>query len=294
MEKISVVDLGQIGEPAAGIVNNFIDKISGALEWMVSPRNIKPAIIEANKSIIEEISNRQDINPIERAAIVSNYKKIVKEYKNQVDVMRLAVEHLNPNAEPEKVSDDWITFFFEKVKNVNDEYMKMIWGKILAGEFNKPNTYTKQLLHTMSIMDSSIANSFQKIRSSFFYSEPLLYAFIYRSNSKNIKNIQKYQKKEIDISDFRELDNIGLIEYRPSFYLLNIQNKEFNYGKYKIKLNTTERSIYTGNVSLTNIGKQLCNISPMIYDEDILNICIDAWKKLEYNPVVEVIEDGSD
>lgn len=57
------------------VVNNFIDKISGALEWMVTPKDIKPAIIEANKSIIEEIANREDIDPIERAAIVSNYKK---------------------------------------------------------------------------------------------------------------------------------------------------------------------------------------------------------------------------
>ncbi len=30
MEKISIVDLGQIGESAAGVVNHFIDKISGA------------------------------------------------------------------------------------------------------------------------------------------------------------------------------------------------------------------------------------------------------------------------
>lgn len=49
MEKISIVDLGQIGEPAAGVVNHFIDKISGALEWMVSPKNMKPAILEAKE-----------------------------------------------------------------------------------------------------------------------------------------------------------------------------------------------------------------------------------------------------
>lgn len=81
-DKYNLIDLGNINEPAAGVVNNFVDKISGALGGMVIPKNIKPAIIEANKSIIEGISNRQDINPIERAAIVSNYKKIIKEYKN--------------------------------------------------------------------------------------------------------------------------------------------------------------------------------------------------------------------
>ena len=110
---------GNISEPAAGVVNNFADKISGALGWMVTPKNIKPSIIEANKSIIEEISNRQDINPVERAAIVSNYRKIVKEYKNQVDIMRIAVEHLEPNYIPENVNNDWITFFFDKLEIVD-------------------------------------------------------------------------------------------------------------------------------------------------------------------------------
>ena len=68
---------------------------------------------------MEEISNRQDINPVERAAIVSNYRKIVKEYKNQVDIMRIAVEHLEPNYIPENVNNDWITFFFDKLEIVD-------------------------------------------------------------------------------------------------------------------------------------------------------------------------------
>lgn len=103
-DKYSLIDLGNIGEPAAGVINNFVNKISSALGWMVTPKNIKPAIIDANKSIIEEISKREDINPIERAAIVSNYKKIVKEYKNQVDVMRIATEYLTPSFIPENVN----------------------------------------------------------------------------------------------------------------------------------------------------------------------------------------------
>lgn len=74
MEKFSIVDFGNIGEPTAGVINNFLDKISGVLGWMVTPKNIKPAIIGTNNSIIEEISNRQDVSPIERAAIASNYK----------------------------------------------------------------------------------------------------------------------------------------------------------------------------------------------------------------------------
>ena len=255
MERISIVDLGQIGEPAAGVVNHFIDKISGALEWMVSPKNMKPAILEANKSIIEEIANRQDINPIERAAIVSNYRKIVKEYKNQVDIMRLAVEHLTPNAEPEKVSDDWVTFFFEKSKNVNDEYMKI------------PN--------------------------SCFYNPPILLAFMYRTNSEDIKNIKRYDKMKIFIYDLRELDSLGLIQYRFSdFHTLVIRNKVFYYGNKRIRFETNKRTIALGNVALTSVGKQLCRIVPMEYDDRILEICLDVWNKLGYHPIVECCDDN--
>ena len=289
-DKYSLIDLGNVSEPAAGVVNNFVDKISSALEWMVTPKNIKPAIIEANKSIIEEIANRQDIDPIERAAIVSHYKKIVKEYKNQVDIMRMAVKHLNPDFKPKEVNNDWITFFFNKVKDVTEDYMKEIWGKILAGEFNKPNTYTKQLLHTMSIMDSKIAKRFQKIRSSCFYSSPYMYAFIYRTNGNDIKNIKKYEKMKIFINDFRELDSLGLIQYRFSdFHSWIIKNKVFDYGNKRIKFNTDKKSIELGNVALTSVGKQLCRIVPMEYDDTILEICMEAWQHLGYNPTVEMI-----
>ena len=55
-DKYSLIDLGNISEPAAGVINNFVDKISSALGWMVTPKNIKPAIIEANKSIFQKFS----------------------------------------------------------------------------------------------------------------------------------------------------------------------------------------------------------------------------------------------
>lgn len=290
-DKYSLIDLGNISEPVAGVINNFVDKISSALGWMVIPKNIKPTIIEANKSIIDEIAHREDVNPIERAAIVSNYKKIVKEYKNQVDIMRIAVEHLESNYKPEEVNNDWITFFFDKVKDVTEDYMKEIWGQILAGEFNEPNTYTKQLLHTMSIMDSTIAKRFQKIRSSCFYSSGHLYAFMYRTNGNDIKNTKRYEKKKIFIYDLRELDSLGLIQYRfTDFHTLVIKNQAFDYGNKRVVFNTEKRSIALGNVALTSVGKQLCRIVPMEYDDEILEICMETWKHLGYNPIIEIIE----
>ncbi len=121
------------------------------------------------------------------ADVINNFNRIIKEFTNQIDIVRIAVKDLEPDSKPKDVSDDWITFFFDKVKNVNEDYMKEIWAKILAGGLNKPNTYTKQLLHTMSIMDTKIAKRFMKIRSSCFYSAPYIYAFVYKTNGEGIR-----------------------------------------------------------------------------------------------------------
>ena len=287
--KFSLIDLENITEPVAGVINNFIDKISSALGWMVTPKDIKPAIIEANKSIIDEITHREDINPIERAAIVNNFKRIVKQYKNQVDIMRIAVEHLKPNFVPEEVSNDWITFFFDKVKDVTEDYMKETWGKILAGEFNEPNTYTKQLLHVMSIMDSEIATSFQKIRKCCFSVSSKSYVFIYnRSYADNIDNGRRYGQLNINYNDIKELENMGIVQYRHSnFFTIRSDYAEVSYGNKKIELKTDNNKIVTGNVSLTKIGEQLCNIITPECDEKILDICLDIWRFFNYNPIVK-------
>lgn len=61
MGEYNLFNLSNVSEPLAGVINHVVDKIAGAIGWVVTPKNIKPAVIEANKSIITEIANRQDI-----------------------------------------------------------------------------------------------------------------------------------------------------------------------------------------------------------------------------------------
>ena len=289
MADFNLLNLKDIAEPLASVTNNFINKIADAMGWLVSPKGIKPYVLEARKSIIDEIANREDIDPIERFAIVSNLKKIVKEYETQVDIVKIALNHLEKTAEPEKVDADWITFFFDRVKSTNNDELKSIWGKLIAGEFNEPNTYTKQLIHTLSIMDSDQAMRFQKLRSSCFYVAPNLYTFVYRSDNDKIKNLSRYKELGLDFKDFRELENLGLIQYRyPTLYAIKNSNKPIQYGNKTIRLTTSDKSLLGGNVSLTDVGKQLCRIIDMQYDDRVLDICKDSWVKLGYKVSIKM------
>ncbi|MCI8951375.1 MAG: DUF2806 domain-containing protein [Lachnospiraceae bacterium] len=291
MNEYNIVNFGSMTEHMAKVINHLIDKISNAIGWSIKPKEFEQAVIDANRSLLEEISKREDVNPIERAAIINNFKRYIKEYENQLDVINIAIKHLNSNAKPDEVEEDWIVFFFDKIKLVNEEEMKIIWGKILAGEVNEPNTYTKQFLHTISIMDSKMAKRFLKIRSNCFFIPPKLYMFVYRSNSDNIDNGRRYQQLGISYKDIRELDNIGLIQYRhPKFFTIKKSYLQLFYGDNVIELHAKNNIIETGNVSLTDIGKQLCRICQIEYDDNILDICLDTWKYLGYNPIVKKLE----
>lgn len=80
---------------------------------------------------------------------------------------------------------------------------------------------------------------------------------MYRTNSEDIKNIKRYDKMKIFIYDLRELDSLGLIQYRFSdFHTLVIRNKVFYYGNKRIRFETNKRTIALGNVALTSVGKQ--------------------------------------
>lgn len=116
MSGLNKTDLSNMSVPSENVAIVFLEKIGEAVKWFVSPRDIKLFSNEAHKSIIDEISKKEDINPIERAVIISNYKKIIREYKNQCDIVNLALEHLAPDFNKDAVSDEWITFFSIKLK----------------------------------------------------------------------------------------------------------------------------------------------------------------------------------
>lgn len=261
MGSFNLVDFGNIGEPTAEVINNFVNKISSAMGWAITPKNVKPAIIEANKSIIEEITHREDIHPLERAAIVNNYKKVIREYKNQMDIVQMAIEHLNPDCRPEYISNDWIMFFFEKVKDITENDVKIILAKILVEEC-KNNTIPKQLLNVLSLMEKNDLITFNKIcnlsiRDNFNNEEVF---FIYDDCL--------LQEMDIHDVDLLSLESIGLIKISPNYIKIDNYfemvkktkvmgvNYILTYGNTQIEAITNDW-IPSGDLELTLLGEYL-------------------------------------
>ena len=146
---------------AADIINNLINKISDATGWIAThstPRR------EAINTYIQEIQD-SNYDPTTKAALISNAKKIIREYTNQSEIIKNAVNALKPSAHPQLVDETWLSVFCDKARLVFDTDFQLIWGNILAEECNVPNSIPKGLLHILEQMDKEDASKFSKVCS---------------------------------------------------------------------------------------------------------------------------------
>ncbi len=143
------------------VANNLINKLSAGVGWFFSRNTPEKKALE---TYINDIEN-SNYDPLTKAALISNAKKIIKEYSNQHNIVKYATEFLSPSSQAENVDEDWLAMFMDKARLVSDSEFQIIWGKILAGECDNPGSTPKTLLNTLALMDKETAEKFMAIAS---------------------------------------------------------------------------------------------------------------------------------
>lgn len=260
MSENSIVDLSGLTEPVANVATKLMDKLSNGVGWIANKKTPKKIAID---TYIEEIKN-SNLEPIVKAALISNAQKTIKEYCNQNNIIEIARNSLNSNAHPECIDDDWLNQFMDKARMVSDEEFQFIWGKILAEECNVTNSIPKQLLSILEQMDKSDAEAFTAICSITVYfefgNEISFYPII---NSSNVDEL--CSKIGINDGDLVNLNALGLIEINFSvsndFYGFKLCKTPvvLKYHNHELELPKGMDELSTGNVILTKAGSALCN-----------------------------------
>jgi len=116
------------------------------------------ALAEADKDKMLAIA---DMEIEERAKARIKYQEI-KRQENIERISEAAEEHLNEEISDENVDDDWIAQFFSTAKDVSNEMMQDVWGRVLAGEINKPGSYRLRSLECLKVLSQEEAEIFQR------------------------------------------------------------------------------------------------------------------------------------
>ena len=128
---------------------------------------------------------------------LANYvaAKEARKMRNTVAVIEKAQAHFT---EGEKVSDEpvdegWKNRFFGIVEEISDEELREIWGRVLAGEVKKPNSYSLRTLETLRNLTKEEA------------------AVIVKAASYAISDECVYKKSPLTLSEKLLLQEIGLM-----------------------------------------------------------------------------------
>ena len=88
-------------------------------------------------------------------------------------VTKAALELEGKEVRDHKPDHDWTARFFNDVQDVSSEEMQQLWGKILAGEVERPGSTSLRTLSILKNLDQSTANTFQRLCSACVLVKPI-------------------------------------------------------------------------------------------------------------------------
>ena len=272
----SLVNLGDLTKPATVLVEKISDAIGGAfLPYQI--KRVAKAEAEAEK--IKALANIE-ISEIQRRALVRLIEEEGKKQENIEDITAQALPGLEEDAKPEDIENDWLANFFEKCKLISDKEMQSLWARLLAGEANKPGTFSKRTVEFIHDMDKSDAQLFTNLCSfGWFMGQvvPLIYDEIQ----------EVYKQRDITFASLKHLDDVGLI----SFQTLGFRSKGhgkfatlFYYGTpINIEFQNEENNdLNLGKVLLTKVSQELAPICGSAKSEEFTGYVVQEWHKLGY------------
>lgn len=217
-----------------------------------------------------------------------------KRQNNIKDVTEVAANELNGlnNVSDKPVSEVWITRFFNTVEDVSDDELKIIWGKILAGEVKSPGSYSLRTLETLKNLSKGEAILFTKAcNMAVGYGQ---YSIIGNRHETNTGLGLSFDEANLLMeagllnSTFDAMNEISCEE--GAFILV--------YQDYVLKITyPSHQKATTGALIFTNAANELYNIVGKFFDMPYIKRVSEYFKKrgatkFEYGKYREIKEDS--
>ena len=221
--------------------------------------------------------------------LICNAQRDIKRIKNQKAITDIAVNNAREGtdfSEKSKVNEEWIERFIDSAGFVSDEEVQIIWGRILAGEFEHPGSTPPNMTRILSELTPDLAIAFRKVCSMKVYicdladnesTENGFYKLIVPYKG----NMEKFLQMELTFKILNELETIGLIKVDTmGGYVTKAEGLKsvlISCGeKVGIIHNLRNEELPIGNVLFTSAGEVL---SKIINVEDLSEI--DFYEMLE-------------
>jgi hypothetical protein len=270
--------IGELTKPAIVLIEKVSDAIGGGFRPFQIKR-VARAEAEADRiKAITQIETQIEITDLTRRALGRFLIEESKKQDNMESITSKALPLLEDGSNPQEISDDWITNFFDKCRLISDEEMQALWAKVLAGEANAPGKYSKRTVNFLGSLDKSDAVLFATLCGSVWFIGgyvPLIYDL----------ESSIYIDHGISFDVLKHLDDIGLLRFEglTGYKRMGIPKRiTFFYYSSPINIefaNEENNVIEIGKVLFSKTGQELgpiCDSKPI---PGFLDYVIKYWIK---------------
>lgn len=271
------IDTSGLTEPAKLLIKKMASGCGILYDPIGKVRQAKAEVKVKKLQALGEI----ELSEIQQRALNRFIQEETIIQQNIENITHLALPQLEKDSRPNEIDNDWLHNFFEKSKCISDEEMQALWAKVLAGEANKPNSYSKRTVNFMANIDKNEAKLFTEFCSFAIYygkPKPLIYEYDH----------EIYLKKEIHFEAIKHLENIGLVTYSElSSFGLQKRPKQILIHYFGTPINIEfkgekENKFDLGKVLLTRIGEELAPISGAKFDKEFFEYILKKWQEEGY------------
>lgn len=262
------------------LFTTIIDKITGfrISQWAAEG--------EVRKKLIHDEYEKAKENGIMGVQYIENLRHTT----NLIDTATKSAKYIDQEKSNDiKMDNDFFWNTMEHAKTISNDEMQELVAKIIAGEYNKPGTYSMSTLQTLKMLGKQELELFERMCSLCINSDLIPQGVFSLPES----IIQVMNSLKVDFGSLQSLQSLGL--FLPNEMLRSIENpdkKNFSLiyqGKvisFKPISETSLQIQFPTSYVLSNTGKQISQHLNPEFKEEYYN-----WLKTNYKiPNYEIIE----
>ena len=241
-----------VSEAASAPLCKLIDAVRSGIGFAYEPTHVRRMARAESEALIINAQTEIALSELSQRAAARLTNTELRRQANVESVVRNAAEELPDEVSETPVDQDWLADFFDSCKDVGDEIVQKLWGKLLAGEVAEPESVSRRTIHALKIMSTSEAATFHCLSYRIWRLNdwPVLLVAPHDYSGKGWTPVWPYQWRHIST-----LVDAGIAEDDP------IEGMQLSAGDFSLDYHGSRfvsRSVMGVRfVNLTSVGNEL-------------------------------------
>lgn len=275
----SVIGIGN--EPISTVLNAWADGQAMKIRAQATA-DVKRISLKSEMEVRKvDLHENLDLDMWHRA--MNRFANVeLRRQSNLEGITLKAIPFLPSSASSEPVDEDWVFAFCEHSQDISDEQMQEVWARILAGEVEKPGSFSKRTLQAVRVLSSNEAHLFKRC-CPFVWNgeaqEDKVLPIIFTGNEG-----EPSSRAELTFSDLQILQAAGLM-FAGSFSVThpsNLYHIEYFGNRYLLTLRQQKVIQFrVGKALFTDTGKELLQMFKPEPDREYEQNIIEYWRNEE-------------